>query len=340
VKALPGDVPLQAVYCWHPMVTRMLRELVASPEGRPPFDVVHVEHLRGALYGVWLKRWMKDQGLGIPVLWDSVDCITLLFRQASMASKSTFGRLVTRLELGRTERFERKMVEVFDAVTATSVLDAEALWQLRENGSKAGPIRVLTNGVDLKSFSPGERGQRLPRALVMSGKMSYHANITMALDFVHQILPRIQARHPDVELWIVGKDPGPELRALHHPPGVRVTGTVPDLRPYLQRATVAVVPLPYGAGVQFKVLEAMACGTPVVVSAVGTRGLRIQAGRDALVAEGEAQFADEVARLLADPDLQARVGQAGRRYVEEHHDWSRIAVELEGVYDELIRSRN
>jgi glycosyltransferase involved in cell wall biosynthesis len=309
-------------------------------DGLPCFDIIHLEHLRGARYGLWLKRWMAEHGVSVPILWDSVDCISLLFQQAAQNSRSSFGRWISLIETGRTRAYEGKLLHAFDGVITTSAMDAGALDALDGGPSRARPITVLTNGVDLEHFSLAGTSGRVPYSLVMTGKMSYHANVTMAVDFVEGILPRLRTRFPDVKVSIVGKDPTQRVRALHNPPAVEVIGTVPDLRPYLQRAAVAVVPLKYGAGVQNKVLEAMACGTPVVVSGVGTRGLRIQPGRDALVAEDEAEFADEVARLLADPGLQKRVGLAGRRYVEEHHDWSRIAVELEGVYDELIRSRN
>jgi hypothetical protein len=106
LRALPTRTPLQAVYCWHPQVPKVLSDLLSGRGGRPPFDVIHVEHLRGALYGLWLKRWMAEQGLKVPVLWDSVDCISLLFKHAARDSRSAFGRWIGHIEIGRTEAFE------------------------------------------------------------------------------------------------------------------------------------------------------------------------------------------------------------------------------------------
>jgi sugar transferase (PEP-CTERM/EpsH1 system associated) len=337
---LPSRTPLQAVYCWEPGLPAILEGLLARSNGRPAFDVIHVEHLRGARYGLWLKGWMNRHQTRIPILWDSVDCISLLFRQSARRSRSTFGRWIGRIELGRTERFEARMLREFDGVIATSALDAKALQLLDGPAGGARPVRVITVGVDLEYFSPADDGRRASNQLVMTGKMSYHANVTMAVDFVKGILPKVLARVPEAHLKIVGKDPSRDVMALHHPPEVEVVGTVPDVRPYLREAAVAVAPLPYGAGVQSKVLEAMACSTPVVLSTVAARGIRLEPERDALVAEGEEEFAGAVARLLGDPELRAQIGRAGRRYVEQHHDWLKIARQLEGVYDEIVRSGN
>ncbi len=336
--ALPAGVPLQAVYCWAPAAARSLGRIATGTNGRPPFDVIHVEHLRGARYGLYLRQLQGERK--VPIVWDSVDCISYLFRQAAHQSRSIFGRWVTRMELGRTERFEGRLAEAFDGVVATSAVDARALESLRPSGKPHRPIRVITNGVDLEYFHPDPAAARIPGRMVLSGKMSYHANVSMAMDFVARILPRVRARQPNAELWIVGKDPPREIQALGEQPGVTVTGTVADVRPFLQQASLAVAPLTYGAGVQFKVLEAMACGTPVVMTDIAARGLYMQAHPQAAVVTDFAGLADAVCGMLADPAAAEAIGQAGHDYVEEHHSWGRTAAELVEVYDELIRSHH
>jgi hypothetical protein len=119
---------------------------------------------------------------------------------------------------------------------------------------------------------------------------------------------------------------------------VTVTGIVPDIRPYLRRATLAVAPVPYGAGIQNKVLEAMACGTSVVASPQAISALAIQPGRDLVVAEGVEGFARAVLALLDDPARRAELGQAGRAYVEAHHAWDAVAAQLVGIYQAAIGS--
>src|SRR3990172_564533 len=116
LKALPTRTPLQAAYCWQPQVPKILADLLSGRDGRSPFDVIHVEHIRGAQYGLWLKRWMVERGLKVPILWDSVDCISLLFKHAARDSRSVFGRWIGRIEIGRTETFEGRMLHSFDGV--------------------------------------------------------------------------------------------------------------------------------------------------------------------------------------------------------------------------------
>jgi glycosyltransferase involved in cell wall biosynthesis len=166
--------------------------------------------------------------------------------------------------------------------------------------------------------------------------MSYHANIAAALDLAGQVMPRVWAHRPDARLIIAGKDPSPELLALTADPRISVTGTVPDLRPYLAQATVSVSPIRYSVGIQNKLLEAMAMATPVVSTPQATAALQAEPGRDLLVADTPQAIAEVVITLLADDTLRQQIGRGGRRYVETYHNWSTAAEKLEGVYREVM----
>jgi glycosyltransferase involved in cell wall biosynthesis len=170
--------------------------------------------------------------------------------------------------------------------------------------------------------------------------MSYHANITAASHLVKKIMPRVWIERPDTKVWIVGKDPTQEVKqlALDFPDRVVVTGSVPNLAEYLQRASVAVVPIVYGAGVQNKALEAMACATPVVSSHRAVAALSVTSGETLLVAEDDETFARHTLRLLNDGDLRARLSSAGRAFVETYHSWDAIAARLEEIYRTAPRS--
>ncbi len=326
VRALPTRSPLQSVYSWSPQFAAILEKMVQ----KDAFDVIHVEHLRGANYGLHLKKQLGEKCP--PVIWDSVDCISLLFRQSSVGSKNLLKRMISIFELPRTENYEGWLATQFDHVVVTSSMDKKAMAALMPHDSPISSISVLANGVDLDYFHPDETTPREPATLVVSGKMSYHANISMAIHLVQNIMPIVWARNPDAKVYIVGKDPPREIMALAQNPAVLVTGTVDDIRPYLYRATVAVTPITYGAGIQNKVLEAMACSTPVVSTPQAVQALRIVPGRDVLVAKEPIAFAEAVLDLVRDPSRQRAVGAAGRAYVEAHHKWHEIALQLEGVY--------
>lgn len=334
--ALPKRVPLQAVYCWQPEILQMLDMQIRTRR----LDAVHIEHLRGVRYGLWLKSRFPVNSRP-PVVWDSVDCISYLFEQAARSSRSLFGRMVTRLELNRTRRYEGWLVPQFDRVLVTSSVDKDALERLAPNhlsiGSLASTnsenITVLPNGVDLNFFAPSSQ-PREPDTVVFTGKMSYHANVTAALYLLDEIMPLVWAERPAVRVWIVGKDPPAAIRqlAIRNPQRVEVTGTVTDIRPYLGRAALAICPVKYGAGIQNKVLEAMAAATPVVASRQAVAALQTRDGEHLFVGDDSVALAQKVVQALGNTEMLGRIGQAGRRYVEHYHDWNAIVERLEAAY--------
>ncbi len=333
--AIFSSQPLQARFCWHPTLAQRIALTVVSAQ--PKFDIIHVEHLRGAQYGLALKADLARRNGGaspIPIVWDSVDCISFLFEQAAQTSRNIFGRLVTRLELPRTRRHEGWLVHQFKRVLVTSEKDRQALEQLGRAHSNAPiPITVLHNGVDLDYFAPTD-SIRDVRTIVMTGKMSYHANATAALYVARQVMPRVWQTVPDAQLQIVGSKPTRAVRRLaqENPGRVVVTGSVPDMRAYLSRATIAVAPILYGAGIQNKVLEAMAMATPVVATPKAVSALSVCNGTELLIGNHPSELADQIVRLFDQPGFRNELGARGRHYVEMYHDWHRIAAQLEGVY--------
>ncbi len=326
LRAVPSRQPLQSVYSWKP-------ELVSHLNGNSPFDVVHVEHLRGARYGVYLQ-----QHTSLPIVWDSVDCISHLFRQAAAQSKNMLSRVRSRFELSRSAYYEGWLLDKFNHILVTSPLDKQALLGLAPDKEKVAPMSVVANGVDTINFYPDPTVIRDPETLVISGKMSYHANITMVLHLVNEIMPLVWAQRPSVKLIIVGKDPVHEITTLANNPNIVVTGTVDAITPYLQQATIAVAPITYGAGVQNKVLEAMACATPVITTSRAISALRAVPDEDVMVADNVTDFASAILRVLSDPEKQKMLGKNGRRYVEAYHQWSAIAAQLETIYQETIHT--
>jgi polysaccharide biosynthesis protein PslH len=358
LNAVISGAPLQAFYSSTPALRGLLKQSVNGTNGtngangstgksKPHFDLVHVEHLRGAQYGIYLQRLLESHP--VPVVWDSVDCISHLFEQTATRSRSLMGRIMARLELNRTKRYESAMVKHFDQILVTSETDKRALDALALSTpgtqDRKAPITVLPNGVDLEYFScnglTAKGNGREPATILFSGKMSYHANLTSALYLIQEIMPQIWHHRPETKVVIAGKDPPPELCKLGKTlPNVEITGTVPDLRPYLHAATVAVSPVVYGAGIQNKVLEAMACGTPVIASRQAASALRTVEGKDLLLADSTESFVRHVLDLLADRTLQQNLSLQGRSYVEKHHNWRSISRDLDELYTQVIERKH
>lgn len=323
LRAIPSHTPIQAAYSRSPEMAALIRQI----QSEQSFDVAHVEHLRGAELSYALN--------GLPTVFDSVDSISLLFERVKFAGPTWGSRLRAGLDLARTRRYESRLLERFERVLVTSPHDRDALARLASTTEANDRLCVLPNGVDLDYFKPLDL-PRDPATIIFSGKMSYHANIAAAIDLARQIMPHVWQQRPTAKLVLAGKDPAPELLALAADPRIVVTGTVPDLRPYLAQATVAVSPIRYGVGIQNKVLEAMAMATSSVASSQATSALQVQAGRDLLMADSPETLAQAIVELLTHDALRQSIGQAGRHYVETYHDWNGAAETLAGVYQAAI----
>ncbi|TVT76020.1 MAG: TIGR03087 family PEP-CTERM/XrtA system glycosyltransferase [Denitromonas halophila] len=219
-------------------------------------------------------------------------------------------------------QFERRWAQRADV--SSFVTRAEADLFLAEAPQLADRVLAIENGVDAEVFSPANGGERpysdgTPN-IVFAGAMDYWPNVDAATWFVAEVMPRIWAKWPAACFTIVGMNPTPEVRALAVPARVVVTGTVPDVRPYVHHADVAVAPLRVARGIQNKVLEAMSMGRPVVVSAASAKGLRGEAGVSHEIAESPDDYVEAISRCLR-PEVGKSMGLAARQIVLEQYAW-------------------
>ena len=230
--------------------------------------------------------------------------------------------------------FEREAAAASNA--SLFVTGAEAQLFREAAPEVASRVGVMQNGVNAEYFSPEHRFENPYAAggpvLVFTGAMDYWPNIDAVLWFANDILPLIRARTPTVRFWIVGMNPAPEVQALADDV-VFVTGTVPDVRPYLAHADVVVAPLRIARGIQNKVLEAMAMARPVVVAAAPAQGLEAQSGRDCEIAHSAQEFVSRILALLSDDGLCHRMGCSARERVLARYSWSAHLSCLDGLLE-------
>lgn len=231
-----------------------------------------------------------------------------------------------RLEGLKMQRAEQRLASTFDMCTATT----RAEWETLQSYGAGVPSDWFPNGVDAKFFAPDAEPYE-EDTICFVGRMDYYPNQECMFDFCANTFPMIRARRPRVSLSIVGADPTPAVRRLGDIPGVTVTGSVPDVRPYLRRSAVMVAPLNIARGTQNKILESMAIGLPVVTSSVAAGGVDAVAGQHFLVADSHADVAAAVLNLLADSGARSRLAQAGRERVLSHHDWSSSMQRLDVI---------
>lgn len=234
--------------------------------------------------------------------------------------------LVYRLEWLKLRRAERVLAGKFDMCTCTTRAELETLRRLGVDT----PSDWLPNGVDLEFFSPPDEPHK-PDTIVFVGRMDYFPNQQGVLDFCANVLPLIRERRPAARLRIVGAEPSREILALGDRPGVAVTGTVPDVRPFVREAAVAIAPLRIARGTQNKILESMAMGVPVVSSAEAAEGIDAVPEEHFLVASSASEFAAAVLRVLGDPVERRRLSLAGRSCVEDRHHWPNSMKKLDRI---------
>ncbi len=231
----------------------------------------------------------------------------------------------------RLAEWEARAARDFDATLLVS-RDEAALLQRRVPLARH-KIGAFENGVDADYFSPlRDYPDPYPpgvQGVVFTGAMDYWPNVDAVTWFAERIFPAIRDAVPGAQFTIVGSRPGEAVRALARQPGVVVTGSVPDVRPYLAHAACAVAPLRIARGVQNKVLEAMAMARPVVASAQAAEGIRAEAGRDFIPAQDEAEFARAVIARLRAPGSAA----AARDCILAHYDWTRNLSAIDGLFE-------
>jgi polysaccharide biosynthesis protein PslH len=336
--------------------TREMADRLARLLEETHFDIVQIESIHLCAY-LPLIRAAKSRPAVI-CDWHNVES-ELMWRY-SKHEKHIARRLYARATARRIRSFERRAIQEFDAHLLVSQRDLDNLCEFAPDDRAL----VIENGVDIDRFSDlsldlahrtsslGENGSGdfaggrkvivfPPRnRVVYVGSMDYHANEDAAVYFAQGIWPKVHQARPELKFTIVGRNPTPAVRLLARIPGVELTGTVEDVRPYYREAVSAVVPLRVGGGSRLKILEAMAAGVPVISTSLGAEGLAVVDGENIVLADSIPQFAKEVVRVSQDRDEWARLSDAGRRLVRDKYDWSSIGASLRKTHAELLLRRD
>jgi sugar transferase (PEP-CTERM/EpsH1 system associated) len=259
---------------------------------------------------------------GVPAVIDLVDVDSQKWFDYAAVSRGPAAWLY-RHEGHGLRAVERALAGWANAVTVVSAAEATLYQQF----CPGFPAHVATNGVDLDYFRP-DPGPEEP-ACVFVGALDYRPNVEGIGWFCREVWPALRRARPKITLYVVGRRPAPAVRRLATLPGVELVGPVPDVRRYVARAAVVVVPLHLARGVQNKVLEALAMGKATLASPPSLAGLAVRPGTHVLAAATPQEWVESAVRLLDDPALRQRLGTEGRRYVEEKACWDRCLQPFE-----------
>jgi sugar transferase (PEP-CTERM/EpsH1 system associated) len=255
----------------------------------------------------------------------------LIWKRRHAQASGPLQRAYIGVQARRMERFEREVCRAVHSIIAVSEQDADIM--RREYG--AARVSAVPTGVDVDYFArpPAVEAKA---DLVFVGSMDWMPNIDGARWFADEVLPLIRRRIPDCTLAIAGRRPAAEIQELgRRDPAITVTGTIPDVRPWVWGAKLAIVPLRVGGGTRIKIYEAMAAGTPVVSTTIGAEGLDVKDGENILLADDPAGFAEACVSLLGNEERARQQAAAARELVSSRYSWDAVAE----VFERLLTSR-
>ncbi len=290
------------------------------------YDLLQVEYSLMAEYA--------PRGTGPRSVWTVHELLTTRLRRELGLRRGPVRALLAYRYL-QMLRWELSLAARFDHILAIAGPEAD---EMRARGVRV-PISASPMGVDTREFQPAPGEVEEPGLILFVGFFGHAPNTDAALWLVRDILPRVRATVPAAHVALVGREPTPAVAALAAGSTVEVTGLVPDVKPWLARAQVVIVPVREGGGVRGKVLEAWAAARPLVSTPLGVSGLTAHDGDNALLASDAPGLAAHVVRLLGDADLRRRLGARGRETVTAHYDWDAIAGAHHELYAALLARR-
>jgi sugar transferase (PEP-CTERM/EpsH1 system associated) len=319
LRSLASRMP----YDCHTFHSREMQQAIDRLFAEQDFDLVQLE-------STLLTPFRFPAGTRIVLDEHNIDYET--YARMHETESSALRRAFYRDQERRFQRWERRWWNEVVACVATSEREAEIMRRHAPNTL----VAAVPNGVDVEYFHPDATPVE-PRTLVFNGVLDYRPNIDGVNFLVDEVLPLLRERFPDVRLTVVGRGAASEVRALERR-GVEATGEVPDVRPYLRRAAVVVVPIRMGSGTRLKVVEALALAKPVVSTAVGCEGVDVHDREHLLIGDTAQTFAAQVERLFDDAEGGERLGRAGRELMERQYSWDYAGRLLEDVYALVVGS--
>ena len=303
-----------------------LRRRIAASLTTTAFDLVHVDTLALCPFA--------PRNSAVPTVLTHHNIESALMERRAQTETGRAAKAYLSRQARKLRAYESQAATAVDLNITVSDNDAEALQALAPGAVTA----VVPNGVDTDYFIPD--GTPEEPALVYAGGMNMFANRDAVLYFLREVWPQVRAAVPGVTFYAVGQDPPPELRAIAAAdPQVVVTGKVPDVRPYIRRSAVYVVPLRVGGGTRLKVLDGLSLGKAMVATSIGCEGIAVTPGEHLLIADSPAALADAVVSLLKDAAARQRLGQAARALIERRYAWPVIGSALMASYRDAIARR-
>ncbi|CAM3784344.1 glycosyltransferase family 4 protein [Alicyclobacillus pomorum] len=263
-----------------------------------------------------------------------IDTHNVEYRRAEQAF-SRKPSLLARLYVAHVKRYEARKLNIADCVLACSETDAGYFKSL----TTRAPIHVVPNGVDVQFYGTRYKTESTHKTVLFVGSLDYRPNIEGLQWFINEIWPKVMSHYPEAEFHIVGRSPKEEVTMWNMRSGVKIYADVPDVREYLQTASIVVVPLKSGSGTRLKILEAMASRKPIISTTIGAEGINCTHGKNIVLADNSDAFVEAILRLFADAEYRSRIAEEAWRLVSKEYDWRSVGEELDRCVREIVRAR-
>jgi polysaccharide biosynthesis protein PslH len=309
--------------------TPQMKEAIQTILKTNSFEAIHVDHLHMAHY--------QDYFRGIPCMLDEHNVEYKILERCADVEKSFLKKILYKNQAKKMKTFESQKCKQFQGIFACSLDDVNLLKSLT---NAATLFYVIPNGVDTEYFElSGEKNLVSENTLVFTGSMDWLPNDDAITYFCKEILPLIWGINSSVKLCVVGKSPSAAVKNLAvNDKRVSVTGRVEDVRPYMARSTVFIVPLRIGGGTRLKILEAMSMRKAIVSTTIGAEGISYSKD-DIVLADTPEDFAQVVCQLINDPSRIISMGEKGRVLVCQKYDWKIVGHTLNTIYNEVIYAK-
>ncbi len=319
---LPTSTPLRIGYCHNPEMARVVQRTIG--ECKP--DVICVERWRALQY--------VPRDCGVPVLCHPIDSM-LLYNRRLLEAGAWWEKLVGLEESWKFQKFEGELARRANLSVFCSNIDLQVVRQLAPQAR----LGLVPNGVDCQQFAFKQESEEQRDTIVFTGSFRYRPNQHGASLLLNKIFPQVRNRVPSAKLLLVGNGARDFVGSRGNLDGVEVHDFVPELRPYVARGTVAIVPITVASGVSCKLLEAFSTGTPVVSTKIACGDLPVVDGTHLFIADDEKLFAERVISLMSDAILRTRMRTAARKFVEENYEWEIVTKILERHLERLCEKR-
>lgn len=326
-----SSVPIVVERHYLPAMAAEIQKLLHTQPSQ--YDVVHFDHLDASVYFDCLPP-------GMTTVLDEHNIVSNQIKTSAAVERNILKRLYMQFQLGKTLRYEADICRKTTRCFVCSDTDKTYLLKM----AKDADVTVVPNGVNIDYFNETSRHKQVKldipetsQAVIFVGTLDYGPGGTAVRYFCHEILPLIHARLPETAFFAVGQNPPQDLQDLAvQDSRILVTGRVDDIRPYVARSNVFVVPLQSGSGTRLKILDAMAMGIPIVSTSIGAEGLDASSGENILLADTPEEFSSAVLQLLEDEALRKTLTDNARQFVRKRYSWNTIWIDLLAAYRKVV----